>query len=127
MNAPIPNAILVVDPDPSIRALILALLRRKGYVAEATSSPEEAIRLHRDGKHAAVILDPRVQGGDALINALHTAGEGDAPSPNLIVLTTPERVPVTYAERPGVQAVLFKPFFLNDLADAVAACCGGAS
>lgn len=124
MNDPDRNAILVIDPDPSTRALILALLRRKGYVAEPAANPDEALRLHRDGRHAAVILDPRVEGGDALLHALQTAGGGDAPSPNLIVVTTPEDSQPTYAGRPGVHAVLFKPFVINDLTEAVAMCCG---
>jgi DNA-binding NtrC family response regulator len=127
MNAPNRNAILVIDPDPPIRALIVALLRRHGYAAEAAASPEEALRLHRDGKHAAVILDPRVDGGDALIHALQPSGDGNGSSRNLIVVTTPEPSHATYAAYPGVHAVLFKPFLLNDLADAVATCCDGAS
>lgn len=124
MNASSRNAILVIDPDPSIRALILALLRRKGYLAEAAANSDEALRLHRDRKHAAVILDPRVLGGDALLHALQTAN--DAPG-QLIVVTTPDHSQTTYSARPGVHAVLYKPFFLSELADAVAACCGGAA
>lgn len=126
MNASNQNAVLVIDPDPSIRALILAVLRRKGYVAEAAANADQALQLHRDGTHAAFIVEPRIHGGDALLDALQTASGGDdAPGPNLIVVTTPEPSQATYTGRPGVHAVLFKPFFLNDLAEAVAACCGG--
>jgi DNA-binding NtrC family response regulator len=127
MNTPDRSPILVIDPDPSTRALILALLRRRGYAAEAAAGPDEALRLHQHGRHAAVILDPRVHGGDALFQALQTDGGGDAPSRNVIVVTTPEYSQATYAGRPGVHAVLFKPFFLKDLVDAVTACCGRAS
>ncbi|HVG23179.1 MAG TPA: response regulator [Thermoanaerobaculia bacterium] len=117
-------AVLVIDPDPSIRTLIVALLRRNGYVAESAGDTDEALRLRRVGRHAAVILDPRVLGGDALLRALRSAGDDDAASPNLIVVTTPEQAQTPYAGRPGVHAVLFKPFHLNDLAAAVAECCG---
>lgn len=126
MNAPDRNFILVFDPDPAVRALILALLRRQGYVAEATVTADEALRLHRHGRHAAVILDPHVDGGDALLHALQTAGSGDAPNRNLIVMTTSEHPRATYDGHPAVHAVLIKPFFLKDLASAVAACCEGA-
>jgi DNA-binding NtrC family response regulator len=125
MNALNHNAILVFDPDPAIRALVMALLRREGYAAEATVSADEALRLHRHARHAAVILDPHVDGGDALLHALQTAGSGDAPNRNLIVMTTSEHSRTTYDGHPGVHAVLIKPFFLNELARAVAACCGG--
>ncbi|HVE71557.1 MAG TPA: hypothetical protein VNI54_09340 [Thermoanaerobaculia bacterium] len=125
MNAPDRNAILVIDPDPSIRALILAVLRREGYAAEAAATPDEALRLHRDRQHAAVILEPRIHGGDVLLHALQTDGGGDGPSRKLIVVTTPEPFHAPYDGHPGVHAVLFKPFFLNDLAEAVATCCDG--
>jgi DNA-binding NtrC family response regulator len=127
MTAAGPNAVLVIDPDPSTRALIVALLRREGYVAVAAASPDEALRLHRDRRHAAVILDPRVHDGDALLHALQSADDGAAPSSKLIVVTTREHSTAIYDGRPGVHTVLFKPFVLNDLAEAVASCCDGAS
>lgn len=123
MNTADPNSVLVIDPDPATRALILALLRREGYVAVAAAGPDEALRVHRDRRHAAVILDPRVDDGEALLNALQTADDDATPSSNLIVVTTREQSPATYHRHPGVHAVLFKPFVLNDLAEAVASCC----
>jgi CheY-like chemotaxis protein len=122
MNAP-RHTILVIDPDPSICALILALLRREGYAAEAAASPDEAILLHREGRYAAVIVDPRIQGGDSLLHALQLAGDGGGPTRKVIVVTTPENSQPTYAGHPGVHAVLHKPFFLTDLTEAVATCC----
>lgn len=116
--------ILVVDPDPALRSLMIALLRREGYLAEAAADEDEALRLGRTRQHAAVVVEPRMDGGDTLIDALH-AVTGDG-KPNVIVVTTPDgHEPSRYLRVPGVRAVLLKPFRLEDLTTAVASCCNG--
>jgi DNA-binding response OmpR family regulator len=116
------HRILVVDPDPSIRVLIVALLRRDGHDADAAGDASEALRLGRTRQHAAVVLEPRMHGGDALLDALQSVGP-DGKS-NVIVVTTPDGSQ-TYAGVPGVRDVLLKPFRIEELAAIVADCCDG--
>lgn len=124
MNNP-RHTILVVDPDPSIRTLIVALMRREGYATEAAASAEQALELRRSTQPKAVVLEPRMSGGPDLFDALQRGdGDGDA-KPGVIVLTTPDSSKNPYAGAPGVRAVLLKPFRLEELTEAVAACCDG--
>lgn len=127
MSASSRNTILVIDPDPSVRVLILALLRREGYRADAADNADDALRLRETCRHDAVVVDPHVDAGDSLLHALQTGTDGGTHARNVIVVTTPDDSEETYAGRPGVRAVLYKPLFLNDLAAAVAACCNSAS
>src|ERR1044071_5506456 len=84
------HTILVVDPDPAIRTLIVALLHREGYATEAAASAEQALELHRKTQPKAVVVEPRIPGGRALLDALRTAsGDGDGKAA-VIVLTTPD-------------------------------------
>ena len=127
MNASRPDTILVIDPDPAFRVLILALLRREGYLAEGTDDPNDALRLHQSAPYTAVVMDPRIRAGDKLLCALHAPEDAETPRRNVIVVTAPDGAKERYAGHPRVHAVLFKPFFLSELAAAVAACCGRAN
>jgi DNA-binding NtrC family response regulator len=123
MNARERNVILVIDPDAAIRALLVALLRREGYLAESAGNVDDALRLHSSGRHAAVIIDPEIQAGEALLHALQTDADERSRGGKVIVMTTPEASHEPYREQPGVHAVLFKPLFLAEVAATVAACC----
>jgi DNA-binding response OmpR family regulator len=122
MVTPIRPRILVVEPDSSIRALIVAVLRRDGYEAETAETPDEALRLGRTRRHAAVILEPRIREGDTLLDALRSVAH-DGKS-NVILVTTPDgELPHTVPD--GARNVLLKPFRIDDLAAEVSACCDG--
>jgi DNA-binding NtrC family response regulator len=115
------SRVLIVDPDPSVRRLLVALMRRAGYLTDAAEDQEEALALHRRLPHDAVIVEPRNLGGAALLEKL------DDGTANLIVVTTPDGVTIPYRDTRGVRTVLFKPFRIDDLAAAVASCCDGAN
>lgn len=115
------SRVLVVDPDPSVRMLLVALMRRAGYQTDAARDQNEALALHRTWPHDAVIVEPRNLGGAALLEKL---ADG---KPNLIVVTTPEGASTPYRDTRGVRTVLLKPFRIDDLAAAVASCCNGAN
>ena len=123
-NSRAPNAplcVLVVDPDPSVRMLLVTLMRRAGYQTDAAEDRDEALALHRTRPHDAVIVEPRGLGGAALLEQL------DDGASNLIVVTTPEGPSTPYRDARGVRTVLLKPFRIDDLAAAVASCCSVSS
>lgn len=103
---------LVVDPDPSIRTLLIAVARRNGLDADAAGDHDEAVRLAVDHHYTVVILDPLVPGGDALFSELRRP----------IIVTTTSRCG-EFEERPGVVAVLRKPFDLASISAAIGTCC----
>jgi DNA-binding response OmpR family regulator len=113
--------VLVVDPDAAVRALIVTVLRRDGYAADTADSADAALHLRRSSTHAAVVVDPRILGGEELLQALQSESTGG--SADLIVMTTPDRSDLVYTTTPGVRAVLIKPFVIDDLAAAIASCC----
>lgn len=114
--------ILVVDPDPAIRSLVAALLRREGYLADLAGSADAALDLRRASNHAAVVIEPRMPGGDTLLDALTSQDPA-----NVIIMTTSASLRSRYAAAPGVRAVLVKPFVIDDLSAVVASCCNGAN
>jgi DNA-binding response OmpR family regulator len=111
---------LVIDSDPSIRELIAAVLRRRGLRADTAADSDAALHCMHAHRYGAVVLDPRMPGGDVLLTEL-SSSTGDG-KPNIIIATSPDSFSRTLARRAGVQVVLAKPFDLDDLSAAVAAC-----
>jgi CheY-like chemotaxis protein len=97
--------VLVIDPDPSVRALIAAVTRHRGFEADTAGTREEALRRTDSRAYAAIILEPRIAGGDALLRTLASS--------NLIVATTLPNVTC-----PGV-TVLRKPFLVDELSSLI--------
>jgi DNA-binding response OmpR family regulator len=110
--------VLVLDPDPSIRVLLRAMLQRSGLHVTACGSGNDAAArcLHRS-HYTLVILSSDMPRFDALLAEI--CRPPSAERPKLIIATTPEMTP------PAVEADLFliKPFQLAELDEAVAACC----
>jgi DNA-binding response OmpR family regulator len=113
--------ILVIDPDPAIRTLLVALLRRGGIDTDCAGDHDSALERLAAQHYAAVILEPRMPRGDALLRALRAA-PSDA-KPSIIIATTPDTMSGVTAQRDGVEAVLLKPFHLDELYAAVAEQC----
>lgn len=102
--------LLVIDPDPSVRALLVAVARRQGLEADSAGDTDAALEHARAHDYAAVIVEPHIEGGEALLRALAGC--------NVIVATTASDP----APRPGVTAVLRKPFLLDELTSAIDVC-----
>jgi DNA-binding response OmpR family regulator len=113
--------VLVVEPDPAIRALIVAVLRRRGHSPDTAETVEEALELQRSFRPVAVVVEPRIAGGKALIDALAKTDGGTHPA--VIVVTTPDSRDTPLCHAPSVRAVLHKPFRIEELAEAVTTCC----
>jgi DNA-binding response OmpR family regulator len=113
--------VLVVEPDPTIRALIVAVLRRRGHRPDTAETVDEALELQRRLRPAAVIVEPRMWGGQSLIEALAQTDGG--PHPAVIVLTTPDSRDTSLSEVHPIRAILHKPFRIEELAEAVTTCC----
>ncbi|HEX8154583.1 MAG TPA: hypothetical protein VF698_15725 [Thermoanaerobaculia bacterium] len=115
------HRVLVVEPDRAIRALIVAILRRRGHSPDAAETVEEALELQRSIRPAAVVVEPRIANARLLLDALARADGGTHPA--VIVVTSPDRYHTAFSHAPGVRAVLHKPFRIEELADAVTTCC----
>lgn len=113
---------LVVDDDKAIRALITASLRRKQIRVENSADGAEAISLLGRHDYQALVLDlmmPRVSGWD-VIDWLSEHPERKPQS--VIIVTAADRAVVKELNPDVVNAVIFKPFDVMDLANYVYSC-----
>ncbi len=106
----IAGRILVVDDDASLREMIAAALTMRGAEVIAVGSPEAA--LVEPGPFALAVLDLRLPEitGDALAARLRAAGIAQR-----VLLITGMEPPEHYAPGGEPDAVLRKPFELEDL------------
>jgi CheY-like chemotaxis protein len=118
-----PASVLVVEDDPGIRALMLAVVRRGGFEAETVANGVDAIAMLARRRFATIILDlllPRSSGYDVLEWI-----EASAPDvlPNVIILsaTSPSIVRKHSVTR-RVFRVMQKPFDIEELLETLCAC-----
>jgi DNA-binding NtrC family response regulator len=105
--------VLVVDDEPAIRLLCRVNLELDGYrVLEASSLGEARTQLAAGGI-ALVLLDMRIgnERGDSLLGELRELGIP------VVVVTGSAELDAEWASR--ANAVLGKPFAIDDLLDAV--------
>ncbi len=117
---PLEKRILVVDDDDAIRALVLTVLRRRSYGADAARNGIEAMDLIQRHRYTLIVLDlmmPRMSGYDVL-DALG----------RLSVMTRPRVLVLTAGHEPRtldidlVIGTIHKPFDIEFLLDIVAGC-----
>lgn len=115
--------ILVVDDDDAIRALLLTVLRRRGFKVDIAHDGSEAIERCQQCRYALVLLDlmmPVKSGYEVLEHLTQLADR-----PLVIVLTAG---PAPKQLNPEVVAgTLRKPFDLDLLLDAIRGCLGSVS
>ena len=117
-----PDCVLVVDDDPSIRRLIVAALKRDGYVFAEAPNGREALQLMRSLRPAVVVLDlmmPVASGWDVLDEREKDAELRQIP----VILISANRDPeVASAVDKGICAFLPKPFDIAVLSALVRNC-----
>ncbi len=114
--------VLVVDDEESIRVLVMRVLQRRGYVVEGARDGVEAIEKIEAGQFDAMVLDvmmPRVDGFGVYDHMVQTKS---SLSNRTVVLTAYPQTALTRFKK--TCHVLAKPFDLQHLLDAVAACAG---
>ncbi len=111
-------AILVVDDDPEMRALLLDVLRNEGYdVAEATDGAQAVLAL-RAREYEVILMDKNMPGpsGLDLLPGLRRV----CPHSQIIMMTAFGDVP-SYMEavEKGAVEYLFKPFRMEEMKAAI--------
>jgi len=113
-----PHPVLVVDDEPDIAGLLVALLESEGYRTMVAASGGEALALIAQMKPAAVVLDlslPDFDGCDVLRQI--KASRASAAIPVIVVSAYTGRL--SDRDKALSHAVFEKPFNLDALLDAI--------
>lgn len=112
--------ILIVDDDDPIRALLMTVLRRRGFHADCARSGVEALELLASCRYSLVVLDlmmPRMNGYEVLD---HVGKMPAATRPLVLVLTA--GLGMRTFDSSFVVGTIQKPFDIELLVDTVAGC-----
>jgi CheY-like chemotaxis protein len=112
--------ILIVDDDDPIRALLMTVLRRRGFHADSARNGLEAVELLAACRYSLVVLDlmmPRMNGYEVLD---HVGKMPAATRPFVLVLTA--GLGMRSFDTSFVVGTLQKPFDIELLVDTVAGC-----
>ncbi|HXI12755.1 MAG TPA: response regulator [Thermoanaerobaculia bacterium] len=117
--------VLVADDDPAIRRALTTVLEKAGLFVTAVSDGADAVAEMENAVFEVLVLDlvmPRVTGWQVI--EWITAHPAHKPRV-VIVLTASDRKILYELDPEAVNAILFKPFDIQELAGYVAACCRG--
>jgi two-component system, OmpR family, response regulator len=110
--------VLVIEDDPDLRAMLIALLEEEGYAVTATDASPEALALARRLRPSVILLDlgvPEWSGGPLLTQL--RADPGTAAIPLVALSGLPWSV--TAEQRALATDVVAKPFELQALLDVI--------
>ena len=106
--------ILVVDDEEMIRELVISEFEFNGATCEQASSGREAIERFKEKNFDAVVSDIRMPNGDGLF-FLDQIEQKDLDRCTMIFMTGYSDVPLEEFYDRGVEAVIAKPFRLDQL------------
>jgi CheY-like chemotaxis protein len=110
---------LVIDDEPFVCDAVKMMLMFDGHSVETASSGQEALGMFEAGKFDVVITDyamPAMKGDE-----LALAIKAKAPSQPVVMITAyAEMIQASGNPLTGVDAVISKPFLLENLREAIA-------
>src|SRR5215471_16751345 len=111
--------ILVVDDEPCVCDAVKLMLDFDGHEVETAGDANTALALYKKGKFDIVITDWKMHGmnGDELANAIK---EIDPKQPVVMITAHAEILQASKTPLKSVDAVVPKPFLLEDLRKAIA-------
>lgn len=112
--------ILIVDDDDAIRALVLTVLRRRGYLLDSARNGVEAMEKLANCRYSLVVLDlmmPRMSGYEVL----HQLEQQPAVLRPLVLVLTAGLEPKPF-DGTFVIGTMHKPFDIELLVDTVTGC-----
>jgi CheY-like chemotaxis protein len=113
------DLVLVVDDEPDIAGLLVALLQSDGHRTAQTSSGNEALEMAARLRPAAVVLDLSLPDLDGVQVLRRMKGQQDtAVIPVIVVSAYTARL--SAADRAHLHGMFEKPFDLDDLSETLA-------
>jgi CheY-like chemotaxis protein len=106
--------VLVVDDDPGIREMLVAILSGMNFKVTAASDGYQAIELVKSGSFDAVMMDIKMPGIDGIETLKRI--KGTRPGARVILMTAyASEGTVLAARMEGASTVLYKPFDLDKI------------
>ena len=107
--------VLIVEDDALTQQVIAQTLREEGCAVAVVASGQEALDVARDRLPSVIVLDHRLEdmSGREFMRRYRLTPTPHAP----VVLVTAEYDPQGVADEIGVDALVSKPFELDDLLD----------
>ena len=113
--------VLVVDDDDSTRNMLLAVLRKEGFAADAAASGDEALSRIDTTNYSAVVLDVLMPGISGIEVMRQMASKGR--HTKCVVLMSAGTESLLDAAPPAlIHTKLRKPFNIKDVVEAVRGC-----
>ena len=113
--------VLVVDDDESIRTMLLAVLRRAGFEADAAANVAEALAHLEATNYSAVVLDVVMPGVSGIEVIRHLASTGRH-AKCVVLMTAGTESMLDDAPSALVHTKLRKPFNIKNVVEAVRGC-----
>jgi len=117
--------VIVVDDDPGLRTMFIAILERKGFTVDVAPDGRVAYDQISRNPYSVILLDlmmPDVNGFELLERL---ARECPSLLPRVIVMTGASRRVVQTLDTSSIWGLIRKPFDIDDLVSAVLACSDG--
>ncbi|HEV7427810.1 MAG TPA: response regulator [Thermoanaerobaculia bacterium] len=117
--------VIVVDDDPGIRTLFIAMLERKGFTVDVAPDGRAAYDQISRNAYSVILLDlmmPDVNGFELLEKL---ARECPSLLSRVIVMTGASRRVIQSLDTASIWGMIRKPFDIDELVSAVTACSDG--
>ena len=101
-----PERVLVVEDDPQVREVVIAVVEKEGHTAVPAKSGDEALRLLRDGLHPCLILVDQmraVAGGESFTKQQSADPEWSTIPTLEITPRGPDRLVLTWTSSDGTR------------------------
>ena len=113
-------SILVVDDEPTIRALVARIVERAGFRADLARDGADAIAKLEQNRYSVLIVDLMmpVKDGYAVVEWVKQHAD---PKPAIIVVSAGDSAALRRLDGSVVHSVIRKPFDIDVLSDMIAA------
>ena len=114
-----PRRILVVDDEPFVCDAVKMMLEFDGHTVETAGNGKEALAAFQKAKYEVIITDWKMPGmtGDELANEI----KAESPQQPVVMITAhAEMLQTMKVSMKAIDAVVPKPFMLEDLRKAIA-------
>ena len=109
-----PETLLVVDDEPSMREFLEIMLTQDGYIVRSASSGEEGLELFKVSEPSLVLTDVRMPGMSGL-DLIQRLKQINPTVPVIVITAFASAEDALRAVREGAYDYLSKPFQLDDL------------